>query len=111
MYYGELCIKVDQKNGMHSLTFYTRKRQQYVVEEGETVSVGDSIKFESSDPEMITSLLLDTYTLVRQGMLMKERTEHNGVIWSLRPNASFIVMSGPVILEFYAKDNRTRHYP
>lgn len=103
MYYGELCIKVENKRDEHSLTFYTRKRQQYVLPEGEEVRVGESIRIVSNDSDMIVTLLLDMYTIVRQGTLQKIRTQENGNIWTLRPTATFNIMSGPVIMDFVSR--------
>lgn len=107
MYYGELCIKANKKAEGSELVFYTRKRKNRVLPEGEEICVGSNVKIEFSDQQVIKDTLLDIYVAAVQGTCYKTTDENGDVLWKCKPNKHTTVMTGRVILEFVAFKNRT----
>ena len=105
MYYGELCIKVSKEDNKSILKFFTRKRKNRVLPEGEEVSVGDCITLEVGDEDTVKTILLDMYAIVSKGVCTRERTGDKSSLWRCKPGVHVSVLSGPVILDIVSKNN------
>lgn len=109
MYYGELCVKANVKEEGSTLVFYTRKRKNRVLPEGEEVCVGSSITIDFSDKETIKNTLLDVYVAATQGTCYKT-VENGEVLWKCKANKHTSIMTGRVILEIVSFKNRAEFH-
>lgn len=106
MYYGELGIKAEQEKGKDpKLVFYTRKRKNRKLPEGEKFHVGESITMEFSEIDVMKQILLDIFTIVTKGACSKDWDELNEEhVWSVKSRTVFHIMTGPLIIDLVGYD-------